>query len=351
MLRTIRIKNLRAITDLTIDGLEQVNLFVGDNNCGKTTLLEGLFFLIGASNPILPVTANRFRGLRIVGGEVWAGFFNNMDLRRIIEISSILRESNEEQNLLIYPEMEKAGSSKTVGADVVEFAPENGDSKAFLVPEGLRLEFKSSKDPHTSFISTIRQKGSELVPTGQRDRLPRGIYINPFTISDWADRFDSVQRKKQLPEVISAIRKIEPTISDLRLSKIGVLQADIGLSELIPINLMGGGIVRFLSIALAMLDSRDGIVLVDEIETGFQRKAQDNLWRAVFAWAQDLNVQVFATTHSYECIRAFSSSAEPALFPAGAKLYRIERSDEGFKATGYSKGELAESLESNWEVR
>ena len=96
---------------------------------------------------------------------------------------------------------------------------------------------------------------------------------------------------------------------------------------------------------------QNGIVLIDEIETGLHHSVQEKLWKAIFKWAQDLNVQVFATTHSNECIRVFSDSVDMTLFGSEAKLFRIERKDEKFRAVEYTQELLSESLESKWEVR
>ena len=137
----------------------------------------------------------------------------------------------------------------------------------------------------------------------------------------------------------------------MRLNDVGILEVDMGLSSLIPVNLLGGGMANFLSVALAMLDSSDGIVLIDEIENGLHYSMLHKLWQAVFRWSQELNVQVFATTHSNECIRAFSTLVDMTLFESQARLFRLERKDEDCRAVEYSKRNLAESLESNWEVR
>ena len=108
---------------------------------------------------------------------------------------------------------------------------------------------------------------------------------------------------------------------------------------------------KFLSIALAMLNLHDGFVLIDEIENGLDYSSQRKLWDAIFSWSQKLNIQVFASTHSVECIRAFSDRAEGELFEADAKLFRIERNESKFRAVEYTRELLAESLDSNWEVR
>ena len=75
MFKNIRIENLRTITHLEINNLGPVNLFVGQNNCGKTTILEAIFFLVGGTNPHLPVKANTLRGLPFLSDELWSTFF------------------------------------------------------------------------------------------------------------------------------------------------------------------------------------------------------------------------------------------------------------------------------------
>jgi AAA15 family ATPase/GTPase len=147
------------------------------------------------------------------------------------------------------------------------------------------------------------------------------------------------------------LKEIEPDISSLDYLEPGLLFADIGLPEMIPANLMGGGIAKCLSVAIAMLYSRDSIVLIDEIEDGLHYMAQQNMWKAILEWARKLNVQVFVTTHSNESIKTFNNSIDTTLFESETKLFRIERKDEKFRSVEYTKELLTESLESKWEVR
>ena len=341
MFESIKIKNLRAITDLEINNLGQVNLFVGQNNCGKTTLLEGLFFLVGATNPRLPFSANTFRGLNLMSKELWRTFFHNMDVTVSIEISGEMSTTKEEQKLLVRPLKKKARATEPAVSDFVSLEVEPSDSKPPFIPDGLELEYTTTNNPTDKTISEIFLQGNELVTEGAKERDIRGVFVNPLTI----------QRKKRIGEVISLLREIEPTISDIRLNEVGLLEFDIGLPSLLPANLMGGGIAKFLSVALAMIDCENGIVLIDELENGLHHSAQQKIWKAIINWAQDLNVQVFATTHSNECVKAFKNSADTTLFESEAKLYRIERKEEKFRAVEYTKELLGESLESNWEVR
>jgi AAA15 family ATPase/GTPase len=351
MFNTIKIKNLRAITDLMVDNLGQVNLFVGQNNCGKTTLLEALFFLIGATNPRLPINANIFRGLGFLRNEWWDTFFHNLDSSMNIIISGTINNTKEEQKLVIRPIIEKQVSAESVSSNMVSININGGDSKPAFMPEGLELLYTSSKDPTTKTQSRIVIKEDQLLTQGTRESSIRGVFVSPSTKFDWKPRFSSIQRKKKINELITSLKEVDPSILDIRLNDVGILEVDMGLPNLIPVNLLGGGMANFLSVALAMLDSRDGIVFIDEIENGLHYSMLHKLWKAVFSWAQELNVQVFATTHSNECIKAFNSSVDPTLFESDARLYRIERTDENFRVVEYSNENLAESIESNWEVR
>ena len=351
MFKSIKIKNLRAITELEIENLGQVNLLVGQNNCGKTTLLEALFLIIGRTNPRLPLSINSFRGLEFLSNEYWDSFFNKMDTNSSIRISAILHDTQEEQKLVIRPVIQKQTTVEPVSSDIVSVRIQNGDSKPGFAPMGLELTYTSSQDPSVKAISSIFLKGNELTAEGTKESALRGVFVGPATKYDWRNRLASIQRKKRVGELIFSLREIEPDISDIRINEIGLLEADVGLRKLIPVNLMGGGIANSLSIILAMLDSQDGIVLIDEIEDGLHYSVQNKIWKAIFRWAQELNVQTFVTTHSNECIRAFSNSVDKTLFGSEAKLFRIERKDEKFRAVEYTQELLSESLESKWEVR
>ena len=65
MIQDIKIENFRGITSLEIQDFKKINIFVGKNNCGKTSVLEALFLVTGISNPSLSVTINNMRSLVI----------------------------------------------------------------------------------------------------------------------------------------------------------------------------------------------------------------------------------------------------------------------------------------------
>jgi energy-coupling factor transporter ATP-binding protein EcfA2 len=351
MFKCVRVKNFRAITDLTVDGLSRVNLFVGHNACGKTTLLEGIFFLIGPTNPKLPVGVNTFRGFPYVSRATWPTYFHNMNLGIPIEICAEVAETGDEHRLLIRPRYEQPRVERSISTSVPSSDLMAVTSEGDGMVNGIELEYVTSADPSHKEQSSVFMRDEKLAEEGTKTRLPTGTFVIPIP-ADLRDKFSEVERKKRTREVVSLLKEVEPAIEDLRLlDPPGLPYADTGAAELIPVNLMGGGIMKLLNTALAMLNMQDGFVLIDEIENGLDYSSQRKLWDAVFSWAQKLNVQVFATTHSMECIRAFSDGAEAGLFGAEAKLFRIERKDDAFRAVEYDRELLAESLASDWEVR
>jgi len=344
MFRCVTVKNFRAITELRVDGLSRVNLFVGHNASGKTSLLESIFFLIGATNPKLPMSVNTFRGFPYIGGTMWPTYFHNMNVKIPIEIHAEDAMTGEEQRLRIKPRYEH--SPATLPSDVAPIS-----SEPDVLVNGLDLEYATSTDADTREQSSVFQRDEQLVYEGARARLPSGTFVVPLS-ADLRNKFSEVQRKKRVNDVVSLLKNVEPAVEDIRLlDPPGLLYADTGATELMPVNLMGGGMIKLLSTALAMLNMQDGFVLIDEIENGLGYSSQQKLWEAIFSWARKLNIQVFATTHSAECIRAFSDRAEGELFEADAKLFRIGRIEDKFRAVEYTRELLAESIDSNWEVR
>lgn len=352
MFKSITIHNLRAITQLELDNLGQVNLLVGQNNCGKTTILEALFFLVGATNPGLPNTVNQLRGFPFLSKEVIAAFWHNNKVIEPIQISGVTRQNLERRNLSIFPLYLEKQETQRVSSDFVAIEANTADPKSQLAPDGLKLEYMTSQAPREKITSTFLLKGKEIIIESPSEPVGRGFFMSPSTpFGSLKDRFGVAQRKKQIPQLISFLQQIDPNISDLRLNEIGMVEADIGLPDLLFINLMGGGIVKSLTIALSMLDAENDVVLIDEIENGLHYSAQKTIWTAIFRWAEQLNIQVFATTHSIEAARAFTSCAEDNLFKTEAMIYRVERKDEKFRVVNYAKEELAEALKSGWEFR
>ena len=126
-----------------------------------------------------------------------------------------------------------------------------------------------------------------------------------------------------------------------------MIWGDIGLSELVPLSAMGEGMTQIARLVLAIASVPDGVVLVDEVENGIHHSVLPDVWRAIDEAAKQFHTQIFATTHSFECIEA----AHQALGSDGFLLHRLEVSDAENRCVTYEPNAIDAALRHNLEVR
>lgn len=117
----------------------------------------------------------------------------------------------------------------------------------------------------------------------------------------------------------------------------------------VPLRTFGDGANRLFGIVLSLCNARNGILLVDEIENGLHYSAQKEIWRTIFKLAQKLNVQIFATSHSWDCVQAFQVAATES--PDEGMLLRLSRRGERIIPTTFNESELEIATSEQIEVR
>jgi hypothetical protein len=237
---------------------------------------------------------------------------------------------------------------------------------------GLALEFASDLGTTTSIDVSPHGR---LVETGHRSRDQRGLTWHRVTVeTDLPEtRFIST-RQDDLQEVAASWEEIvltpdeQPILAALQilepdLERIAYVGSNVpgshgrgfvvkmrGSDRRLPLGSLGDGMRRMLAIALQLVRSRGGYLLVDEIDAGLHHSTMASLWRLVIKTAQRLDVQVFSTTHSHDCVYALATlcEADPAL-AAEVAVHRIERSNP--RTVRYSAEEIAIAAEHRLEVR
>jgi hypothetical protein len=190
------------------------------------------------------------------------------------------------------------------------------------------------------------------------NQVPFAVFVPPGGVGE--DRlgalWDRITLTEWEAEVVNALRIIVPRLERIsfvveggrRRAPVAKLQ---DIPNPVPLRNMGDGVNRLLSISLAMVNARGGFLLVDEFENGLYYGVQGEVWKVVFRLAERLNVQVFATTHSWDCIRAFSTAANGTPGVEG-KLHRLEeRGGGGLRAVEVSEKDLAIVVRQKIEVR
>ena len=352
MLKSLTIRNFRVFDELSIEKLSRVNLIAGRNNAGKTSLLEAMFLLSGGGNPHMALNSNVIRGpdLPVTGPRetlretFWKPMFNALDTSRTVEIVAgnaargplKLRISLERPSLVELP----LGDSSEVSAKNLQSEP------------ALLLSFKRASEPEVE--GRIKIAGQSLQVDQPNVPIPFDAVILTTRVTNHqedAARLGRLRKQKQGTQIIDALKIIEPqlqSIEDNSASGFPMIWGDIGLPELVPLAMMGEGMTRLARLVLAIAASPNGLVLVDEIETGLHHTVLADVWRAVDEAARQYDTQVVATTHSYECIRA----AHEALGGGdGFLLHRLEVSDKGNRCVTYSPESIDAAMRHDLEVR
>ena len=118
----------------------------------------------------------------------------------------------------------------------------------------------------------------------------------------------------------------------------------------VPIGSMGDGMWRMLAMAIAITRCKGGILLVDEIDTGLHYTVMAEMWTLIFGAAKRLNVQVFATSHSYDCVHSLAKiCVNQNDADNRVSIQRIEVGNS--KSVSYTEGEIRTAAERQIEVR
>ena len=163
------------------------------------------------------------------------------------------------------------------------------------------------------------------------------------------------RRKKQVEKLL---REIEPRLEAVEALRIGdpnqstspLIYADLGLSEMIPVTQLGQGFNRLLDIYSEIVVEDAKVLLIDEIENGLHYSVMPVIWKGLFSAAREFDVQIFATTHSWECILAADEAARSGQ-NYDLALIRLDRVKEDIKATVIDEKSLSTAKELRWEMR
>ena len=346
MLEKLHIRNYRIFRELKIDQLRRINLIAGRNNSGKTSLLEAIFLLARVGNADLLGNVNVSRvdlHDRAPLGEIfWKPFFSHLDMSRPIEINgchsshgALALEIAFERSPDIDIPMEYVGGTPLA----------NPPDKLTLT-----LRYSDSRGQDTSYIAIQSSQAKVTLPRIIAPFRSAFLKAQNTDSEDDAILLAALRQQKRDHLLLEALQVIEPklqSVEDNSVSGTPMIWGDIGLSELIPLAVMGEGMTQLARSVLAISTVPDGVALIDEVENGIHHSALPKVWRAIDFAAKQFNTQIFATTHSRECVRA----AHEALAEDDFRLHRLEANDDGNRCVTYDSESIASAIKFNFEVR
>lgn len=179
-------------------------------------------------------------------------------------------------------------------------------------------------------------------------------------LDDLAKKWDSIIFTEHEEIVKQAMRIIAPDFENIAFiindnnQRVAIVKIK-NIPRPVPIKYLGDGMIRIFQIAIQLVVAQNGFLLIDEFENGLHYSVQEKIWTLLFAMTKKLNIQVFATTHSWDCIESFTKVAlahketEAVLFRMGRS---IRNSDKGrVIATVFDKEALQTITQSDMEVR
>ena len=347
MLTSLRVRDYRALNDLRIGELGRINLISGKNNSGKTTLLESLM-LLSFGHPEITLHPLIIRGMtsenlpsNAIPSVYWAQLFPLYDIRKIVNIDA-QHETIGQLRLQIEIEYDEI-VRKSVHASTD--APVNDELQNLTL---LASIWRGDKD----WKRRIRATESEI----QVERRTQPIIFPAFFVPAGSGDFkndatclDTVKRRKEGDRVVQALRILDQSLASLEvISATGtpMIWADVGLPELVPLPTVGEGMLRICRLTMGMVIARGGVLLVDEVENGVHHSMVARLWQFIADTARNLDVQVFATTHSYECVQAAQSIDGDDLM-----LHRLEVSEGRHRCVSYHREHIDTAVRHSLEVR
>lgn len=351
--------------------LARVNLLVGTNNCGKTSVLEALQILVspGTPNPVWTTLARRGESRQASGDR-------EMEVAHLVHghvidvgASFSVAGSNDGVSRSVTATFREGTPGESIGAErplrgdpQEQFEAETDDENA-LPPLQLELNWLVGERTRSLRVPLTRRGGlSSDVLRAEPGRALRETPPVHFITAEGLTRdrvvalFDETVLTPDEQTVLEALRTIEPAIE--RIASVGSSRRSPsdtrgGLAMLVngrrvPVGSMGDGVWRLLGIALALVrSSGGGTLLIDEIDTGLHYSVLTDVWRLVFETAQRLDVQVFATTHSRDCYEALAAVAEAGRHEIS--IHRIERGKP--QAVAFTEAEIQQAAERGIEIR
>lgn len=338
MINNITIKNYKNYRNFRIDNLRRFNLFVGDNNAGKSNLLEALALYADGFNrhTIYTILQHRYEDTtcfdkrgnysEILQMEMFAPMLplRSIDFFKKVEDNSIVLASGKD---IIQLALVKAYSKRTpLGENtILQFSPYGQMQLPNMYSQRTAAIVRRSQNQNTTFETIKTAEDNSIFDVFWFDK-------NGFMVSD------AIPRRQRIPYVFIDCKRLNTDLFVREWNKIVLTDAEELLNEIInkfypevqriatvkiaddryvpflllkngmriPMTAVGNGVLHAMTIILGCLQVHDGFLLLDEPEAGIHYAAQKQLWDMLSIYAREWNVQIFATTHSTDCALAFT---------------------------------------------
>ena len=348
----------RDIDGLRLKHLGAVNLITGPNGAGKTSLAEAIWLFNGRFTPALSWNPHVQRSLRSVVDP-----FARVVRGGAVDLAGTERGNPHNWKAAFEP-MPTAGGAGTADSGqrvALSAKPPEVDGRTWPVPPRGRLRVWLDGDEaggEPGILAEVSGEGMVIMPAIHRpaNHRPAVIHLPSFSMDmdeETIARFSTLVAQGRKDNVKNTLRVFLPLLTDIEVitdqkGKPFILATTIE-NERLPLQALGGGMTRLFRLFVAFHDFRGGLVVIDEIENGLHYLVLPTLWQKVQAMTGEFDVQVFATTHSQECIEAALNTFSDN--PDQLAVHALSRHDDGVHAVTYSGETLAAARDINLDMR
>lgn len=372
MISSISIRGYRGFEQFEMPDLGRINLLVGTNNSGKTSILEAVSLLESAGDltrlwnilwrrgertvrTLPPLEQNP--APRAVAEADLGHIFHGHEIHSGTRLFITAKNESPEKSLEL--EIRELSASEKVDPQFVD------DSDDSLLPR-MALHMTGNPSPAVPLVVLSRNFG---ILSGQLRRAKRPQSKRPVqfisTESSSAEEvmaaWNTVSLKPEEKLALQALQALDSNIQGIALqarmpqqywgpgNRGGFMVKLKSVEQPVPIGSMGDGIWRMLALSIAIAQSKGGTLLVDEIDTGLHYTVMSKMWNLIYSAAKEFNVQVFATTHSYDCVYSLAQICPDADSANRITVQRIEANKH--QSVPYDQDEITVAAAREIEVR
>lgn len=361
------IKGFGGIKELSISRLGRVTLVAGENAVGKTTLLDAIrvYAARGGYDVVADILQRREEYIEAEDEDSekvltpnWDAIFygRNISENSVLSVGPLDKAQQLRIRLLRIADLHRNALEELEIRSPRFFL--DSDPQIFEVSLAKKQEYIPMFDRRRTSMS-YRYRRSVKNPLGEIlcESLGPGLPANARLARFW----DKIALTDNETKIISALNLIFKGKAE-RATMIGddrgvrysygrraVVKVS-GEDQPVPLKSLGDGATRLFGLALALANSQDGFLLIDEVENGIHHSRQPDFWTTVLQTAQANNVQVLVTTHGWDCVAGFAQAATD-VDEVDVALVRLERDGDTVRAVEYSERNLKAAARSGIEVR
>lgn len=294
MYKKLSIQHFRGIRSLQTDALAQINIFLGRNNSGKTSVLEALFLSPGMTTGFPIFIVNHVRGVRpdaLEQGDVYMFFNQDHSQPIIITTEGLDFLGYICQKVEINPSFEDIGKvSQSIEKEGIK------STTGTQFPTGLNVTVEHKREDKEE--NKLHQTVVNFLPTREID-------------ANTTPNFERIVELDLKGDLVQLLQEFDHRVTGIELIKSKIMLRIEGMENMLPIQFVGDGLRRFFSIWAAVCNPDNQIVLIDEIDNGIHHSSFCLLWRTLLKVAERRSdLQIFVTTHNEEAILELEEAIE-----------------------------------------